>query len=128
MQPRLDILKKLSGGRVFVDMREFRINNFRTSQLKTHRISKSLTNNPVGFVSFPDGYIGNPGSQDRNYALELGAVYTGLERHRFRLGGGYKYQDTNTNESKNFGPGVIDGTESPIDGTWRSRAPWFSAD
>jgi iron complex outermembrane receptor protein len=73
--------------------------------------------NPAGIVDFPDGLIGKPGGTGSTTALESTARFSGLDRHSIRLAAGYKYQQGRPEESKNFGPGVIDGTVSPIDGT-----------
>jgi iron complex outermembrane receptor protein len=73
--------------------------------------------NPAGIVDFPDGLIGKPGGKETKYSVESIARYSGLARHNVRLAAGYKYEQGRSNESKNFGPGVIDGTVSPIDGT-----------
>ncbi len=72
----------------------------------------------VGFVSFSDGFIGNPEVFERHTRFNVSAFYTGFERHLIRLGAGFHHGDLHeTRETKNFGPGVIDGTVSPIDGT-----------
>lgn len=72
---------------------------------------------PAGVVTFPDGLIGHPNGKDQQFGFDLAAVFTGFTNHRLRFGGGVKYQDESTSESKNFGPGIIDGTVTPIDGT-----------
>ncbi|GMQ84096.1 MAG: hypothetical protein BMS9Abin06_0852 [Gammaproteobacteria bacterium] len=73
--------------------------------------------NPAGIVDFPDGLIGKPGGTESTRSVESTARYSGLERHSVRLAAGFKYQQGRPEESKNFGPGVIDGALSPIDGT-----------
>ncbi len=72
---------------------------------------------PAGAVTFPDGLIGAPSVIDQTFGLDLAAVFTGFSDHRLRLGSGIKYQDEDTSESKNFGPGVINGLVTPISGT-----------
>ncbi len=72
---------------------------------------------PAGVVTFPDGLIGNPAAVDQQFGIDLAAVFKGFSNHRLRVGAGIKYQDEDTSEAKNFGPGVIDGTVTPIDGT-----------
>jgi outer membrane receptor for ferrienterochelin and colicin len=74
--------------------------------------------NPAGLVSFPDGFIGNPEVFERHARFNVSAFYTGFERHLLRAGAGFNYGNLyKVREAKNFGPGVIDGTVSPIDGT-----------
>jgi outer membrane receptor protein involved in Fe transport len=66
-------------------------------------------------VTFPDGLIGNPEVFERHARLNVSAFYSGFARHLFRLGGGGNYGDLyKVRETKNFGPGVIDGTEAVV--------------
>ncbi|MCK4620832.1 MAG: TonB-dependent receptor [Desulfuromonadales bacterium] len=70
------------------------------------------------FVTFTDGLLGNPAGKGEKTGLDLVALYTGIDFHRFRFGGGFNHVSMSaTRETKNYGPGVIDGTVSPIDGT-----------
>lgn len=68
-------------------------------------------------VDFPAGYLGQPGGTSQVLAFEQALVFTGWERHRLRLAGGAKRQETDTREKKNYGPGVIDGSQPVVDGT-----------
>ncbi|MEG3638456.1 TonB-dependent receptor plug domain-containing protein [Magnetococcus sp. PR-3] len=72
---------------------------------------------PTGLVTFTDGYIGNPVTKQRVSSFETVGVYKGFDNHRVRLAAGLEYQDSNHFATQNFGPGIIDGTVSPIDGT-----------
>lgn len=72
---------------------------------------------PIRLVSFPDGLIGAPGGTENTANIDLSATYSGIDRHRFRYGLGVKYQTEDTRESKNFGPGVIDGTQPVVGGS-----------
>lgn len=72
---------------------------------------------PAGLVNFPDGLIGSPGGQNRSLAMESTGSYTGFSNHRIRLSVGYKHQEIKPVETKNFGPGVIDGSQVSVDGT-----------
>ncbi len=72
---------------------------------------------PAGTVLFTDGLIGAPTLIDDQIATELTAIFSGFNQHEVRFGTGFKYFEEDTEETKNFGPGVIDGTISPIDGT-----------
>lgn len=52
---------------------------------------------------FPNGVIGNPDVYERHYRGELSALYTGFDRHRLRLGGGYRKEDLyKVEESRNY--------------------------
>jgi outer membrane receptor for ferrienterochelin and colicins len=77
----------------------------------------NLTPTPEGIVEFTDGMLAEGGLNDRTWSLELTGIYQGLRDHRIRSAAGVKYQKERANEKKNYGPGVIDGTESPIHGT-----------
>ncbi len=67
-------------------------------------------------VLFPDGLLGNPGAREHQTGMDLVFLYTGHRNNRLRLGAGIRYFTFRPSESKNFGPGVIDGSVSPIDG------------
>lgn len=71
---------------------------------------------PEGLVAFPEGLVATPGGHDEHQAIELVAFYNGLTDHRVRMAAGYKAQREEVVESKNFGPGVIDGKISVVDG------------
>lgn len=69
---------------------------------------------------FPDGFIGNPEIYEQHSRIDISAFYTGIDNHRIRIGSGIAFIKLHAKETKNFGPGVIDGTVSPllpIDGT-----------
>ncbi|MBE9399075.1 TonB-dependent receptor [Pontibacterium sp. N1Y112] len=71
----------------------------------------------AGVVRFPDGYIGKPRSISETTKYELAGLYTGFSEHQIRIASGWTYNQAETAELKNFGPGVIDGTEGSVDGT-----------
>lgn len=70
-----------------------------------------------GFVQFPDGLIGSPGGLAKDTQLDFISIYEGIDSHRIRVALGSRYQSLVPRERKNFGPGVIDGSVSVIDGT-----------
>ncbi len=71
---------------------------------------------PPCLVSFPDGIWGNPGGKLTDSRLEVAGIYEGWQGHRLRLAVGLDRDAYEAVETKNFGPGVIDGTVSPISG------------
>jgi outer membrane receptor protein involved in Fe transport len=74
----------------------------------------SPTGNPV---LFPDGLIGNPEVFERHARLGVSAFYTAFARHLLRVGTGFNYGEVyDVQETKNFGPGVIDGSVPVVDG------------
>lgn len=62
----------------------------------------------AGLVLFTDGVFGEPISAEHQPALDLAALYSGVAGHRLRMGAGAKYFKLETDNYKNFGPGVID--------------------
>ncbi len=72
---------------------------------------------PAGWVQFPDGLFGNPGADMEDSNIEWVSVYSGFEEHRIRFALGGRWQVLNPRETKNFGPGVINGSESVVGGT-----------
>ncbi len=72
---------------------------------------------PTCLVTFSDGVLGNPGGTQRKSTLDLKADYSGFGEHQLLVGVGIEHIGLDTRETKNFGPGVIDGTVPAIDGT-----------
>jgi len=72
---------------------------------------------PACLVTFTNGYIGHPGRKSTTPQLDFIFSYHGMLAHDWRVNLGTKKEKLNSNESKNFGPGIIDGTVTPIDGT-----------
>ncbi|MDI3324274.1 TonB-dependent receptor [Pontibacterium granulatum] len=68
-------------------------------------------------VTFTDGYIGNPQVVSENVSAELTTLYNGFQDHSLRLSTGWSESRVEAEEHKNYGPGVIDGASSPVDGT-----------
>ncbi|MCP3662281.1 MAG: TonB-dependent receptor [Gammaproteobacteria bacterium] len=67
-------------------------------------------------VVFTNGLIGNPEVYEQHARFDLSSFYTGFDNHHLRLAGGVHYVELDPKESKNFGPGVIDGaTLLPFD-------------
>jgi outer membrane receptor for ferrienterochelin and colicins len=67
---------------------------------------------PVQPISFPDGYIGNPGVEEQAYKFEVVALTRALKDQTIRLSAGIDYIEVKGTESKNFGPGVL--TQPPF--------------
>lgn len=72
---------------------------------------------PAGLVLFSEGFNAVPGGYDKYYSTDYAGFYTGFGSQRIRLATGFRKQFTAVNEQLNFGPGVIDGTQSVVDGT-----------
>jgi outer membrane receptor for ferrienterochelin and colicins len=72
--------------------------------------------NIAGIVNFTDGYIGNPQSKHQDFRVDIGLNYTGFADHEIRTAFGWFKQDHKASEFKNFGPGIIDGSQAVVDG------------
>lgn len=68
-------------------------------------------------VLFTDGVIGNPGGREKRYSLEGSATVTKFKDHQLRFSAGLELQRGEVRETKNFGPGVLDGSEQVVDGS-----------
>jgi outer membrane cobalamin receptor len=60
-------------------------------------------------VLFPYGFNNNLGRIEKIPAIELSTIYKGLRNHILRFGTGFRYEQFSPRESRNYGPGVIDG-------------------
>ena len=87
---------------------ENRVSYYRYTQ---HVIRNFLIFPPGAFGgAFPDGFIGNPEYIEANARYDFSAVFTGLDRHRLRLGGGFYWGDmSKVQESKNFTIALMSG-------------------
>ncbi len=73
---------------------------------------------PVSTVEFVDGYQGNPSSRYDVLELDIPVYHLGFKNHQLRYSLGYRYEKSRQGEVKNFGPGVIDGTQTVIDSSF----------
>lgn len=83
-----------------------------TYELRERVASPGLKLFPAGAFNgvYPDGVIGNPGHSERHHHISAGAVYTGWNNHRIRIGVGYRLEDMyQTAEFKNFNFIVVPG-------------------
>lgn len=73
--------------------------------------------NPTSVAVFTDGMRGNPGVDEDHYRFDTFAFFSGFNDHLLRFGAGMHYVDLDPKETKNFGPGVLDGTgpRPPLD-------------
>ncbi|MFT5295652.1 MAG: outer membrane receptor for ferrienterochelin and colicins [Colwellia sp.] len=71
----------------------------------------------AGIVKFTEGYIGNPKSVQEDFRFHLSMTWSGWTGHNFTGAIGYSNYNVEAKEYKNFGPGIIDGTQPIVDGT-----------
>jgi len=67
-------------------------------------------------TTFTDGFIGNPDGINKIIRAETVAFYDGLAQHKLRLSAGFQQLKFEASESKNFGNGVLIGTETTVNG------------
>lgn len=70
-----------------------------------------------GVVTFTDGVIGQPTGRERFALLEMATYYSGLDKHQWRASLGLRYERIDSSELKNFGPGILDGSEGTVSGS-----------
>lgn len=67
-------------------------------------------------VLFPDGVIGAPSLQQKDYSLDWLSTYQLQPELLLKAGVGYRQIELDTAERKNFGPGVLDGSQPVVSG------------
>jgi len=77
----------------------------------------NLFTSPFNPVSFPDGVIGNPHMTSKTAKLDFTSIYLGMDYHTWRLNFGIFEEQLEAEDKKNFGLGVIDGSEGAVNGT-----------
>ena len=65
----------------------------------------------AGITYFPDGVIGHPPGRETTMGIEETLLFEGWERQKWRLAAGFSTVTNKTSEAKNFGPGVLDGSQ-----------------
>ncbi|MES9834269.1 MAG: TonB-dependent receptor [Candidatus Thiodiazotropha sp. DIVDIV] len=73
--------------------------------------------NPAGLTLFTDGYIGFPIRTQNQYSAESVALFDGISQHQMRLALGYQYTEVSFKAFQNWGTGVLDGSQTVVDGT-----------
>jgi len=68
-------------------------------------------------VLFTEGMLANISIENQVVAFEAGAIYKGFTNHLFRINSGFRYEQINTKESRNYGVSVINGSEGIVDGS-----------
>ncbi|NJD07628.1 MAG: TonB-dependent receptor [Methylococcaceae bacterium] len=70
---------------------------------------------PLGLVTFPNGYIGNPENWERHARASAAAVYRGFDSHTLRFGAGFNYDSIyKVRVSQNFGLDPVSGAPIPF--------------
>lgn len=72
---------------------------------------------PTTSTTFTDGFIGQPGNTTDRYHLSIKHLFFVESSHQLRWELGYEKQTIKAFEKKNFGPSILDGTETTVDGT-----------
>ena len=72
---------------------------------------------PAGnLVFFPDGIRTRIGVENQVVTFEISSFFKGFENHLLKLTSGYRYEQVQTKEQRNFGFGIIDGLINTLDG------------
>lgn len=79
----------------------------------------------VGFTHFTDGLIGTPSARRITQDLHMTHIFN-WDEHKTRWQVGYNHLNFRALEQKNFGPGILDGTQDIVDGTLIdvTHTPW----
>ncbi len=64
---------------------------------------------PAGLVKFPNGMRYISGRKNTVPSFEFTSIYKGFSDHIIRVISGFRYEELNTQEARNFGVGVING-------------------
>jgi len=72
---------------------------------------------PGNLVLFSDGVIGTPFGESQKAYVDTSFQYVGMADHIWRLQVGGQFTQFRSTEGKNYGPGVLDGTETVVDGS-----------
>lgn len=70
----------------------------------------------VGAILFPDGMLTQIEIENQVVAFEMGSIYKGFEGHLLRLGTEFRYEQVHTKERRNYGAGILNGTEGVVSG------------
>ena len=76
-----------------------------------------LQSDIAGLRAFPDGVNTNLGRVETIPAFELSSIYKGWSKHLLRASAGFRYEQISTNESRNYGAGVMAGTLTNVSNT-----------
>jgi iron complex outermembrane receptor protein len=74
------------------------------------------TTPPFALVQFPDGVRSHNVYTNIVPSLEFTSIYKGFTDHLLRLITGFRYEEVSTRSGRNFGPGVIDGSQPVVNG------------
>ncbi len=72
---------------------------------------------PTTVTLFSEGFLGSPTFVNQTFNLSFSHLFEPTEQHKIRwqIGGNYKHRDIS--ELKNFGPTILNGTETLVDGS-----------
>jgi iron complex outermembrane receptor protein len=70
----------------------------------------------ANWMLFTDGVRGNPGGATEDAQLDYVVIFKGWDSHQVRAAVGARQQSAEPREHKNFGPGVLTGSEMMVGG------------
>jgi len=68
-------------------------------------------------VFFPNGVVSNIGINNEVAIFKSTALFKGFTGHLWRATVAYRYEQVSTHEQRNFGHGILNGSEGLVDGT-----------
>ncbi len=71
---------------------------------------------PGKLVRFPDGVITQLGIENQVATFDASSIFKGFTDHLLRLTAGFRYEQVRPQERRNFGKGILDGTQAVVDG------------
>ncbi|MFW5443528.1 MAG: TonB-dependent receptor plug domain-containing protein [Methylococcaceae bacterium] len=66
---------------------------------------------------FTDGVRNRLEIENQVVGVEFSTLYKGFDNHLLRLTTGYRFEQVGTTESRNFGKGILDGSQAIVDGS-----------
>ena len=66
---------------------------------------------------FPEGMLTDIGLKNQVVSFEMSSIFKGFEGHSIRFTSGFRYEEVSTKEKRNYGAGILDGTQAVVDGT-----------
>ncbi len=72
---------------------------------------------PSILSSFPEGMLTDIGIKNQVVSFEMSSIFKGFEDHSIRFSTGYRYEEVSTKEKRNYGAGILNGTQKVVDGT-----------
>jgi len=94
-----------------------KLHNFPDGSVLPIDVTGAINPASRSFTFFPDGALTFVGIENQVAAFDMGFIYKGLDNHLLRFSSGFRYEQVRATERRNFGIGILDGTQAVVDGT-----------